>query len=159
VLDVRDLWPAAAEALGELKNPRLVSLAARLESFLYRHADRITAVTQGFIAHISRRVSNPSKVQILSNGASIEVFDPARAEPGLKRRIGLADRFVVSFAGLHGIAQGLEVILEAAALLGDRPDVVFCLIGQGPRKAALEARAQAEGLANVRFLPPVPLAE
>ena len=159
VLDIRDLWPAAAEALGELKSPALVRMAARLERFLYRHADRVTAVTRGFVTHISAMVRDPERVSLLSNGASVDVFDPARMDPGLRSRLGLGDRFVVTFAGLHGIAQGLDAVLEAAALLRDRPEVVFCLIGEGPVKSALVARAEAEGLANVRFLPPVPLAE
>ena len=66
---------------------------------------------------------------------------PDRVDPGLRGRLGLGDRFVVTFAGLHGIAQGLGVVLEAAALLRDRPEIVFCLIGEGPAKAGLVARA------------------
>lgn len=159
VLDIRDLWPAAAEALGELRKPALVRLAARLEGFLYRHADRITAVTRGFVAHIGDRVPDRSRVELLSNGAAIDVFDPGRVDPDFRSRWGFEGRFVVTFAGLHGIAQGLESVIDAAALLRDHPDVVFCLIGEGPMKAKLEARAAAHPLDNVRFLPPVPLAE
>lgn len=159
VLDIRDLWPAAAEALGELRKPSLVRLAVMLERFLYRHADRVTAVTRGFVAHISDMVEDRSRVQLLSNGAAIDVFDPTRVEPGLRARLGFDGRFVVTFAGLHGIAQGLVSILEAAALMRDRPEVVFCLIGDGPVKADLQARAAAQGLQNVRFLPSVPVAE
>src|SRR5262249_4196883 len=60
---------------------------------------------------------------------------------------------------LHGIAQGLGVVVEAAALLRDRPEITFCLVGEGPVKADLVARAEALRLTNVRFLPAVPLAE
>jgi glycosyltransferase involved in cell wall biosynthesis len=159
VLDVRDLWPAAAEALGELRRPALLRLAAGLERFLYRHADRVTAVTRGFVRHVGRFVTAPAVVQWLPNGAVTDVFDPGRVDPGLRRRLGLEDRFVVTFAGLHGIAQGLEVVVEAAALLRDRPEIAFCLVGDGPVKAALAARAEALRLTNVRFLPTVPLSE
>ena len=159
VLDVRDLWPAAAEALGELRRAALLRLAARLERFLYRHADRVTAVTRGFVRHVGRHVTDPGVVRWLPNGAATDVFDPGRVDPGLRGRLGLGDRFVVTFAGLHGIAQGLGVVLEAAALLRDRPEIVFCLVGEGPAKAGLVARAEALGLANVRFLPGVPLSE
>ena len=89
VLDIRDLWPAAAEALGELRKPALVRQAARLERFLYRHADRITAVTRGFVAHIAGLVKEPSRVTLLSNGAAVDVFDPARVDRGLRARNSL----------------------------------------------------------------------
>jgi glycosyltransferase involved in cell wall biosynthesis len=159
VLDVRDLWPAAAQALGELDRPGLLRLAGGLERFLYRHADRITAVTRGFVQHIAARVDDPARVVWLPNGAAGELFDPARVDPGLRRRLDLEGRFVVTFAGNHGIAQGLGAVLEAASLLRERPDVVFCLLGDGPVKSALEARARTLGLSNLRFLPTVPLAE
>lgn len=159
VLDVRDLWPAAAQALGELERPALLRLAARLERFLYRHADRVTAVTRGFVRHIAPMVGDSARVVWLPNGAATDLFDPARVDPTLRRRLGLEGRFVVTFAGLHGIAQGLGTIPDAAALLRDRPEVVFCLLGDGPVKRELAARAEAQGLANVRFLPAVPLAE
>lgn len=159
VLDIRDLWPALAEAIGELRRPDLVRLAAGLERFLYRHADRITAVTRGFVAHISDMVADPSRVKLLPNGAAADLFDPARIDAGLRARLGLEGRFVVTYAGLHGIVQGLGSLLDAAALLRDRPEVVFCLIGEGPVKAELQARAAAEHLVNVRFLPAVPLAD
>jgi glycosyltransferase involved in cell wall biosynthesis len=159
MLDIRDLWPAAAEALGELKKPTLVRMAARLERFLYRHADRVTAVTRGFVTHISKMVDDPQRVCLLPNGAPVEVFDPARRDDSWRARHGIDGRFVVTFAGLHGIAQGLDGVLRAGSLLRDRPEVLFCLIGEGPVKARLQAEAEAQKLDNVRFLPPVPLAE
>ncbi len=159
ILDIRDLWPALAEAMGELRKPALVRLAEGLERFLYRHADRITAVTRGFVGHIRARVEDPSRVQLLPNGAAVDLFDPARVDTGLRPRLGLEGRFVITFAGLHGIVQGLGTVLDAAALLRDRPEVTFCLIGEGSVKAELQARAAAERLTNVRFLPGVPLAE
>jgi glycosyltransferase involved in cell wall biosynthesis len=80
-------------------------------------------------------------------------------DPDLRRRLGLENRFVVTFAGNHGIAQGLGTVLEAAVLLRERPQVVFCLLGAGPAKADLAARAAALGLSNVRLLPAVPMSD
>ncbi len=158
-LDIRDLWQEAAAALGELRSPLMQRLAANLERFLYRHADRITAVTKGFVSHIAAQIRDPSRVTLLSNGAAVDRFDPAGADPGLRARLGLQGRFVVTFAGLHGIPQGLDAILDAAALLRGDHEVVFCMIGEGPMKPGLETRARAEGLDNVRFFPAVPPAE
>lgn len=159
VLDIRDLWPAAARALGELDRPTLFRVAEGLERFLYRHADRITTVTRGFVRHITPLAQDPGRVEWLPNGTMAAVFHPDRVDPTLRGRLGLTGRFVVTFAGNHGIGQGLGVVLEAANLLRSRPEVVFCLIGDGPEKADLVARAQSMKLSNVRFLPEVALTE
>ena len=159
VLDVRDLWPAAVEAVGAVPRRAVLRVAGALEQFLYRRADRITAVTRGFVRHIRARVVDPERVLWLSNGAATDLFDPARVDPTLRTRLGLDGRFVVTFAGLHGMAQGLDAVLEAASRLQDRPEVVFVFIGDGPAKARLMASAARLDLANVRFLPTVPPAE
>lgn len=159
VLDIRDLWPAAAQALGELERPALLRAAERLERFLYRHADRITTVTRGFVRHIAPMLPDAGRLAWLPNGTIAEVFRPDRTDPDLRDRLGLAGCFVVTFAGNHGIGQGLEAVIEAASLLRARPDVTFCFIGDGPVKAQLMAQAEARQLPNVRFIPGVPLAE
>lgn len=159
VLDVRDLWPAAIEAVGAVPRRAVLRAAGALEQFLYRRADHITAVTRGFVRYIRARVADPERVVWLSNGAATDLFDPARADPALRTRLGLAGRFVVTFAGLHGMAQGLDVVLEAAGRLRDRPEVVFLFIGDGPAKAQLMASATRLDLPNVRFLPTVPPTE
>jgi glycosyltransferase involved in cell wall biosynthesis len=158
VLDVRDLWPEAVEAAGELGNPAIGRIIARLARFLYQHADRITAVTRGFVRHIAA-YADPSRIELLPNGAAIEIFDPTRVDADLRRRLGLEGRFIVTFAGLHGFSQDLETLVESMILLKDRSEVAFCLIGEGPVKAKAQERAEAERLANVRFLPGVPLTE
>jgi glycosyltransferase involved in cell wall biosynthesis len=159
VLDVRDLWPAAVEAVGAVRRRAVLRAAGALEQFLYRRANHITAVTRGFVRYIRARVAEPERVVWLSNGAATDLLDPARADPTLRSRLGLDGRFVVTFAGLHGMAQGLDVVLEAAGRLRDRPEVIFVLIGDGPAKAPLMASAARLDLPNVRFLPTVPPTE
>jgi glycosyltransferase involved in cell wall biosynthesis len=157
VLDVRDLWPEAAVALGELSNPRLIRAAEVVERFLYRHADRIVAVTEGFVAHIGPRCGDPAKVHLIPNGTITEVFTPDRVRPELRGELGLDGAFVCTFAGTMGIAQGLPFLLDLAKDLADVPDVRFLLIGTGPVRDALVARQRREGIANVVFHDQVPL--
>ena len=155
VVDVRDLWPEAAAALGELSNPLLYRAAARLERAVYRGASAITATTAPFCAAIAaHRLA--ATVTHVPNGTRPDLYvagDGARA--GFRRRHGLGDRFVIAYVGLHGIAQGLEVVLDAAASV---PDAVFMLVGEGPRKHALMAECERRGCANVRFFDEVPSA-
>ena len=159
VMDVRDLWPTAAVALGELSNPKLVRAAEVVERFLYRRADRIVAVTEGFVAHIAPRCGDPSKVHLIPNGTITEIFHPDRADPALRGRLGLNGQFVCTFAGTMGIAQGLPFLLDLAKSLADVPDVRFLFIGTGPVRERIVAKQREEGIANVIFHDQVPLEE
>ncbi len=158
VLDIRDLWPEAAVALGELRNPRLIRGAEVVERFLYRRADRITAVTRGFIAHIRTRCGDPDKVHLVPNGTVPEIFNPEMRDDSLRGRLGLDGKFVLTFAGTMGIAQGLPALLDLARELRDYPDIRFLFIGEGPVRRALEEKRQREGIDNVILHEQVPLA-
>lgn len=156
-LDVRDLWPAAAVAMGELSNLRLLRLAELLEGRLYESAAAITTVTEPFRQEIAGRVSRPEKVTLLPNGttpfwteaAELEV---SRAELGLPE-----DRFIWTFAGNVGRAQGLEAAVDAASLLGKRFRLL--ILGDGPARAALEERARSAPPGAIEFRDQVEPAE
>jgi glycosyltransferase involved in cell wall biosynthesis len=158
VLDIRDLWPAAAEALGELSDPTLLRIAGLLERFLYARADRITAVTRSFVAAIRRSVRDRRAVTYVPNGAATEMFAPTTVDPRLRSRLGWDGRFVATFAGNMGIAQGLGAVLEAAKELANE-NAMICFLGDGPVKAELMASANSSRLSNVCFLHAVPTAE
>lgn len=158
VADIRDLWPAVAVSMGELSDGRVLRLAERLERWLYRRATRITAVTRSFVDHVERNGGH-DKVVHLPNGTDDEVFTDAAADPYLRHELGLEKTFTVGYFGNHGIAQGLEALVDAAAMLDDRDDVTFLLVGEGPVKADLVQRATEAGADNIRFLPQVPTDE
>ena len=160
VMDVRDLWPLAAGALKELSNPRVYRWAERLEQRLYRSADRITVTTRAFERHIAaqdaRRVA---KLVYVPNGTVERVFDPAAGDNGVRARLGLEHRFVVTYAGLHGVAQDLSTVLAAAERLKAHPRVHFLFVGEGPLKNALRTEARRRQLSSVTFHSQVPLEE
>lgn len=158
VLDVRDLWPEAARSLGELSNPRLIRLASALADFLYRHADATTTVTRGFLHHIEERAGT-GRVHLVTNGTVPEIFDPNRRDPTLRARLGLEGRFVCTFAGTMGIAQGLTHLADVAGELRDDPRIAFLFIGTGPVRKQLEERVAECRLDNVVFHDQVPLHE
>jgi len=152
VFNVSDIWPQSAVELGVLRNPLAIRLAEALERRLYRKAARVTVPTRGMHARLSGRVSPPGKVVLLTNGVDVDVYGPQAPDMDLARRLGLEGRKVFLYAGTHGLSQGLGVILDAARITND-PDILYVLAGEGADKAALVARAEREGLANVRFLP------
>jgi glycosyltransferase involved in cell wall biosynthesis len=153
--EVRDLWPQAAIELGELNNRWAQRIATWLEESCYRRARRVVVVSAGVEKRLLERGVSSSKLQLVPNGVNIETYRRLSADPELRESVGLRPgQFVVVFAGLHGLAQDLETILGAAERLVDE-DVVFFLIGDGPRKGVLVERVREKGPSNVVFHDPV----
>jgi glycosyltransferase involved in cell wall biosynthesis len=156
VLDVRDLWPAAATSLLQISPGWETRAAELIERRLYRAAALTTAVTRPFCDHIDALRGHGPQTVLLPNGTIPQFFADDRTTPA--DRLGVpADRFLVTFAGILGIAQALPSAIEAAALLGD--DVELLLVGDGPMKSILSDAVRDRGLTNVRFHPQIPLAD
>jgi glycosyltransferase involved in cell wall biosynthesis len=149
VMDVRDLWPEAAIALGELSHPQMLHRAKRLEQWLYRDAAAITVVTEPFRQHIAPRLKDGHKVHLLPNGTTRHWVDGSTLQSD-RRALDLpSDTFLWTFAGNIGAAQGLEHALQAAALLGERFQLL--ILGDGPARGSLEERARSIGSGQVEF--------
>ena len=154
LFEVRDLWPQFAIAVGVLRSRTLIRLSFWLEHFLYRRADRVMVNSPGFISHVTER--GAKCVELVPNGADPEMFDPSDTGASFRIRHLLADKFVVLYAGAHGMSNDLGVVLESARLLADRRAVRIVLLGDGKEKAALQKQAESLDLTNLLFLPPVP---
>ena len=150
IFNVSDIWPQSAVELGALRNPLAIRLAEMLERHLYRRAARVSVVTPGMLERLAARGVPRGKLVLLTNGVDTDVFHPARANTKLARSLGFDERKIFLYAGTHGMAQGLETLLEAARQTRD-PQVVYVLVGEGAEKEAL--MKEAEGMTNVRFLP------
>ncbi len=158
ILSVSDLWPESAIALGLVKNPLLIGLTRRLEHFLYRHAAYVSGVTEGICRTIvETKTIEPERVLFFPNGVDVALFSPKDTSIDLAHVLGLAQKRVFLYPGTLGYAQGLEIILDAAEMLGDHPEIAFLLVGEGPVKASLQAEAQARGLSNLIFEPLQPV--
>jgi glycosyltransferase involved in cell wall biosynthesis len=159
VMNVSDLWPDSAVALGILQNANLIRWATWLEEFLYRRADLITGQTQGIVESISKRCAD-KPISLMPNGVNAEALVPTSLSSDTRDRIrreyGLEGQFVVGYAGLHGLAQGLKTVLETSKLLTQHEDIIFVFFGDGPEKQRLCKIAMQERLDNVRFFAPEP---
>ena len=156
LFEVRDLWPAFAIAVGVLRNPLLIRLSLWLERFLYRHADQMLVNSPGFVEHVTQRGARD--VLVVPNGVDPRMFDPYESGAAYRQQHGLAGRYIAMYAGAHGMSNDLGVVLEAAGLLGDDPEIAVVFVGDGKEKPALQTQAAQMGLQNVYFLPPVPKA-
>ncbi len=160
LFEVRDLWPKFAIAVGVLRNRTLIGLSLWLERFLYRRADRVIVNSPGYVGHVTERGARC--VELVPNGADPEMFDPANGGLEFKSANHLEDKFVVLYAGAHGLSNDLGVVLEAAKLLQDgiaTSEITVILLGDGKEKPALQKQAAGMGLTNVLFLPPIPKTE
>jgi glycosyltransferase involved in cell wall biosynthesis len=156
VLNISDLWPDSAVSMGILKNKLLVGLSRRLEEFLYRHSCLITGQTRGIVENIRSRMRN-KKVALITNGVDVDAFAVAsqvNQRDSIRREFGLGVKHVIGYAGLHGLAQGLETVVQAARLLAHCENLLFVFFGDGPEKKKLMELAQQLGLDNVSFFPP-----
>jgi glycosyltransferase involved in cell wall biosynthesis len=157
LFEIRDLWPAFAVAVGVLTNPILISMSEWLEGFLYRRADQLMINSPGFFEHITAR--GGENIALIPNGAEASMFSPEDDGAALRQAHGLEDKFVVLYAGAHGMSNHLEVVLGAAAKIANHAHIRIVLLGAGKEKANLVAQSEAMGLENVLFLPPLPKAE
>ena len=153
LLEIRDLWPEFAVAMGALTNPLLIRMSQWLERFLYNHADRIIVNSPGFIPYI-RDICGKTP-DLVPNGADEEMFAGADGT-AFREQYGLKDDFVVMYSGAHGPANDLETVLNAADMLRDEAGIRFVFVGSGKDKTRLEALSAERGLGNVLFVPPVP---
>jgi colanic acid biosynthesis glycosyl transferase WcaI len=140
-------------ALGLMRDGAFVRAARRFEAWLYRQAWRVCGATQGVVDGIVSKGAALEKVRLLPNGVDTVQFQARPYQP-----VEGAPRTFV-YAGTHGYAHGVEVILRAAELLRAEPAIRFLLVGGGADKPRLQALAAELQLPNVRFLDPIPQAE
>lgn len=156
VVIVADLWLDAIVGVGALGEGGTVRLLRRVERWMLRRGDAVTVVTEGVRDAVLAKGVAADRTVWLPNGADTEMFSPGPADPAVLADAGVpSGSDVFLYAGTHGYVHGLDVVLDAASLLTDRP-VTFLLVGDGSEKADLQARARKLRLDNVRFLEPVP---
>jgi glycosyltransferase involved in cell wall biosynthesis len=159
IFELRDLWPESIKAVGALRDSWLIRLLERMERFLYRAAVGIVPVTHSFSDYLQKLGIEPEKIEVVTNGVSLGQFEPRPRDAALAASLGLTGKFVAGYVGTHGMAHGLETVLDAAFLMkqtpaGDR--FRFVLLGDGARKDQLMTYARERSLDNVIFLDSVP---
>lgn len=158
VLEVRDLWPKVLVDMGQLSQKSMIyRVLARLEHFLYSRAAVIVILAEGSRSELESRGIPGGKIVYIPNGADPLDFTPSEPRDELRQRFGFT-RFTAIYAGAHGPANGLDLLLDAAEATQDL-DVDVVLVGGGLLKEQLVNDARRRGLGNVRFMEPVSKAE
>ena len=155
VFEVRDLWPELPRAMGVIRNPVVLWAMGVLEWVSYRSAHRLVGLSPGIVEGIVKRGVDRRQVALVPNGCDLDIFG-VPAEPWRPDGVHRDDLMVV-FAGAHGMANGLDAVLDVAGelLRRKRGDIKIVLVGNGMLKPRLQRRATTEGLVNVVFHEPV----
>ncbi|MCH7993231.1 MAG: glycosyltransferase family 4 protein, partial [Planctomycetes bacterium] len=146
VFEVRDRWPELPIALGVIKNPALIWYLKRMEKRIYRAAEKIIALSPGLKEGVCSTGYPADRVAMVPNGCDLNLFQPSDDRTD-DERFGAKDDFKLVFTGAHGLANGLDAVLDAALELKRRDvsDVRFVFIGQGRERQRLMERGRQDG--------------
>jgi colanic acid biosynthesis glycosyl transferase WcaI len=159
VYDIQDMWPDTLKSTGMISSPRVLKVVDAYMKFCYRYFNRIVVLSWGFKNLLVQRGVDASRVNVIYNWSNPinvpEFVDPA------ERVAVMGTKFTVLFAGTIGVAQGLDVVLDAAAILQKNgvDDIQFALLGGGTDVERLKNETAARKLENIIFLKRVPASE
>lgn len=153
VFDVEDLQPDSAAELQMLPAWAL-KLLYKLEESAYRHAALVTTLTDGMRNRIIDKGVPAEKVELLEPRVDDSLFDVENREgTAFRERYGLDGRFLVTHSGNMGVKQGLDVVVDAAALNCKDDSILFLLVGDGADCERIQRKVAELELRNVLFLP------
>lgn len=155
IFELRDIWPESIHTVGAIKNSRAINILTMLELFLYRRATRIISVTHSFKKILIQRGIQEDKIFVVTNGVDLNFFTRPDEPKDLILHHKLNGKFIAGYIGTHGMAHGLETLLDAAKILQERypeEDLHILMVGDGAEKAALIDRSSNEALQNVTLL-------
>lgn len=145
VYEVRALWEDAAVDHGTTTEDSLRYRTSRaLETFALRGADHVTTICEGLRREIAARGVDADRITVIPNAVDASEFQLGNPpDPALRKKLGLEDKTVIGFVGSFYAYEGLDLLLEAAAILTPRcPELRVLLVGGGPQEQALKAAAQ-----------------
>ena len=151
VYNVPDLQVDVAKQMGFMSNKWLLRVAEAMENFFLRQSWTVSTVTKKFMQHFNQRGVPISQISYLPNGADTNFLSPQDPDPEMLDRWRLHNKKVFAYVGTHAFYHGLDTLLETAALLRDRDDIAFLLVGDGPERVRLKQLAADRKLSNVVF--------
>ena len=158
IFELRDLWPEGIKDTGAIKNTKILNFLTKMELCLYRKSTHVVTVSKGLKENLSSRGILPSKIDIVTNGANLELFEAREKSETILNELRLQNKFIFGYIGTHGLAHGLEFIINCIKEIDDKR-MHFLFIGTGAKKEAVVSLANQLGLKNVTFLDPVSKSE
>jgi colanic acid biosynthesis glycosyl transferase WcaI len=156
VYNVQEIYPDIAIRLGALRNRQLIRLLFSLERFVYKKASKVTVIAPRMRERLLEKGVPGDKVSVVPNFVDVSDLQPMPKDNPFSRQHHVHNKFVISYAGNLGPAQGLETFVDAARLLQDEPGIHFMIMGDGILRETLRQRVVDLALNNLTFLPHQP---
>ncbi len=156
IYNVQEIYPDIAIRLGALRDRRLIRFLSWLERFVYKKARKVTVIAPRMRERLLEKGVPGDKVTVVPNFVDIGDLQPLPKDNPFSRTHGVNDKFVISYAGNLGPAQGLDTFVDAARLLQDQTGIHFMIIGDGILRETLQRRVAELALHNLTFLPHQP---
>lgn len=154
VFHVQDLQPDAAVGLGMLKPSAFTRALYWLEAFAYKHAIRVSGISQEILAAFRRKGVPQEKLILFPNAVALPADDEIPARGKFRARHGFSvDEFLAIYAGNLGVKQGLDLLLDTTERLRDVRNIQIVIAGDGAAREFLETEVRRRGLTNVSMLP------
>lgn len=147
--EVGDLWPEAPVQMGFIKNPFLKFVLYKLEKLVYESAVAVVALSQS-IQEAIEKTSPRKKVYQIPNMADTDFYRPESKRPEVEQRFGLKGKFVVSYIGTLGLANGLEYMVHCAERAQvEKLNMYFLICGDGKMHDDLQRMIDQKKLNNI----------
>lgn len=152
VLHVQDIYPRGAVELGVLTNARVIRFFEAMERWVYRNANHIIVIADGFMEDLVGKGVPPERLSVVPNWSDPETIRPGPRDNEFRALVDPGDRTLVVYSGGLTHNSYLDTLLDAAALLRSEP-FMFLIVGEGVHKERLVQKARDLQLKNIRFLP------
>lgn len=151
IFELRDLWPESIRTVGAMKKEKVLDFLEKVELWLYKNSAKVVAVTAAFKTNLIKRGIDADKIEIVTNGANMELFTPIQKDKALAKKLGIDGKFVIGYIGTHGMAHSLDFVVRAIAKIKD-DRYHFLFIGDGAMKKEALRIAEELGVENATFL-------
>ena len=159
VYEVHDLWPLSPVELGGMSKWHPFVVVMQLaENYAYRTAGKVISMLPNASEHMRNHGMSIDKYVYIPNGVDVAEWDKNKNQSSSECEAALRElngKFIVAYAGAHGVANALYSLVEAARII-ENENVAVVFVGQGPEKEKLQQMVSQKELSNVWFLPAVP---
>lgn len=152
LFEVGDLWPDAPIDLGFIRNPVFKAALRKLETTIYNKSVGVVALSEPIRQSVQKK-SPRTPVHLIPNMADTDYYHPTDTSDTYKTKFGVMGKFVVSYIGAVGFANGLDHYIECARAAAQASlDIHFFICGEGALLQQHKQNVKRLGLQNITFL-------
>jgi colanic acid biosynthesis glycosyl transferase WcaI len=132
----------------------VVRLAKAFECWIMRGFDIVSSISYSMLRNAEIKTERSENLFYFPNWADTDFLTPNGDADMFRKRWGIPDTTrVVLYSGNMGKKQGLEIVLQAAEIMKNEPDLLFIMVGAGAAQLELMQLANQMQLSNLRFYP------